>query len=76
MDCLFSRRIRPFVSQNTVVLDIVDNSKDISKNLKMCGDCHAAIALISKILQRTIVVRDAKVFHSFEDGVCRCNGKY
>eukprot|EP00026_Physarum_polycephalum_P001143 Phypoly_transcript_01144.p1 GENE.Phypoly_transcript_01144~~Phypoly_transcript_01144.p1 ORF type:complete len:1168 (+),score=70.91 Phypoly_transcript_01144:126-3629(+) len=48
----------------------------ISKNLRMCGDCHAAIALISKVLQRKIVVRDAKIFHSFEDGKCQCNGKY
>eukprot|EP00026_Physarum_polycephalum_P001283 Phypoly_transcript_01284.p1 GENE.Phypoly_transcript_01284~~Phypoly_transcript_01284.p1 ORF type:complete len:1084 (+),score=72.14 Phypoly_transcript_01284:226-3477(+) len=48
----------------------------ISKNLRMCGDCHAATALISRVLQRTIVVRDAKIFHMFEDGKCRCNNQY
>jgi hypothetical protein len=42
----------------------------------MCGDCHAATALISKVLQRSIVVRDAKIFHAFEDGKCQCNGQY
>lgn len=42
----------------------------------MCGDCHAAITLISKVLQRTIIVRDAKIFHRFEDGKCQCGGKY
>lgn len=40
---------------------------DISSNLRMCGDCHAATALISKILQRIIVVRDAKIFHKLAE---------
>jgi len=48
----------------------------IVKNLRMCGDCHDTTALISKIEKRRIVVRDAKVFHHFEEGKCSCGGLY
>ncbi|KAF0928546.1 hypothetical protein E2562_005992 [Oryza meyeriana var. granulata] len=44
----------------------------IIKNLRVCGDCHDAIKYISKITDRGIVVRDAKRFHHFKDGVCSC----
>ena len=44
----------------------------IIKNLRVCGDCHAAIKFISKIVEREIVVRDAIRFHHFKDGVCSC----
>lgn len=48
----------------------------IVKNLRMCGDCHETTAIISKIVQRKIVVRDARVFHQFENGKCKCGGVY
>eukprot|EP01018_Ginkgo_biloba_P007965 Gb_22613 [translate_table: standard] len=44
----------------------------ISKNLRVCGDCHTATKFISKIVEREIVVRDANRFHHFKDGVCSC----
>ncbi|CBI34855.3 unnamed protein product, partial [Vitis vinifera] len=44
----------------------------ITKNLRICGDCHNAIKLISKIVNRVILVRDMHRFHRFEDGVCSC----
>ncbi|CAA6659690.1 unnamed protein product [Spirodela intermedia] len=44
----------------------------IFKNLRVCGDCHAATKLISKIVDREIVVRDSKRFHHFKDGACSC----
>ncbi|KAL6001330.1 hypothetical protein ACLOJK_007064 [Asimina triloba] len=44
----------------------------IFKNLRICGDCHTAIKLISKITGRKIIVRDTKRFHHFEDGLCSC----
>ncbi|GLJ10990.1 hypothetical protein SUGI_0139680 [Cryptomeria japonica] len=44
----------------------------ITKNLRMCGDCHHAIKFISKIVQREIVVRDANRFHNFKNGSCSC----
>ncbi|XP_052196572.1 pentatricopeptide repeat-containing protein At3g26782, mitochondrial [Diospyros lotus] len=44
----------------------------VIKNLRVCGDCHTAIKLISKIVNREIVVRDSKRFHHFRDGLCSC----
>ncbi|KAL8547154.1 hypothetical protein ACS0TY_006756 [Phlomoides rotata] len=44
----------------------------IMKNLRMCDDCHSAAKYISKLTNRTIVVRDVNRFHSFRDGFCSC----
>ncbi|KAF8724022.1 hypothetical protein HU200_021029 [Digitaria exilis] len=44
----------------------------IMKNLSTCLDCHAAIKMISKIVDRDIIVRDSRRFHHFKDGVCCC----
>jgi pentatricopeptide repeat protein len=44
----------------------------IFKNLRVCGDCHTATKFIAKIVERTIIVRDANRFHHFEDGACSC----
>ncbi|KAF5746027.1 pentatricopeptide repeat-containing protein [Tripterygium wilfordii] len=44
----------------------------INKNLRACVNCHAATKLISKLVKREIVVRDANRFHHFKDGSCSC----
>ncbi|XP_073032301.1 putative pentatricopeptide repeat-containing protein At3g08820 [Primulina eburnea] len=44
----------------------------IVKNLRVCGDCHTVIKLISKITGREIIVRDTNRFHHFIDGLCSC----
>ncbi|CAL2249528.1 unnamed protein product [Prunus armeniaca] len=44
----------------------------ITKNLRACVNCHSATKLISKLVNREIVVRDAKRFHHFKDGSCSC----
>lgn len=44
----------------------------ITKNLRVCGDCHSATKFISKIVGREIIVRDANRFHHFKDGLCSC----
>ncbi|KAJ4704319.1 Pentatricopeptide repeat-containing protein [Melia azedarach] len=44
----------------------------IAKNLRVCGDCHQAIKLISKITGREIIVRDNNRFHCFIEGSCSC----
>lgn len=44
----------------------------IIKNLRICVDCHAAMKLISSILQRNLVIRDMNRFHQFQDGTCSC----
>lgn len=45
----------------------------IVKNLRVCGDCHAVIKVISKIESRVIVVRDPSRFHHFKGGSCSCD---
>lgn len=44
----------------------------VSKNLRVCNDCHSATKLISKVVDREIVVRDVRRFHHFKDGACSC----
>ncbi|VFQ70810.1 unnamed protein product [Cuscuta campestris] len=44
----------------------------ITKNLRVCVDCHSAIKFISGIVGREIIVRDNNRFHHFKDGVCSC----
>ena len=40
----------------------------ITKNLRICGDCHSAIKFISRIVGREIFVRHNHHFHCFKDG--------
>ncbi|XP_011626245.2 pentatricopeptide repeat-containing protein At2g01510, mitochondrial-like [Amborella trichopoda] len=44
----------------------------ITKNLRICGDCHSATKFISKIVEREIIVRDMNRFHHFKHGECSC----
>ncbi|KAK7260285.1 hypothetical protein RIF29_26213 [Crotalaria pallida] len=45
----------------------------IVKNLRVCGDCHTVLKLISTITNREIYVRDTSRYHHFKDGSCSCN---
>ncbi|XP_057825107.2 pentatricopeptide repeat-containing protein At3g12770 isoform X1 [Cryptomeria japonica] len=44
----------------------------VTKNLRVCGDCHIATKFMSKIAKREIIVRDTNRFHHFKDGLCSC----
>lgn len=44
----------------------------ISRNLRMCSDCHTYTKLISSIYEREITVRERNRFHHFKDGTCSC----
>ncbi|KAI0504021.1 hypothetical protein KFK09_014968 [Dendrobium nobile] len=44
----------------------------IKKNIRICGDCHSAIKLVSKVINREIIIRDAHRFHHFTAGKCSC----
>ncbi|KAK7309664.1 hypothetical protein RJT34_06577 [Clitoria ternatea] len=44
----------------------------ISRNLRMCNDCHTYTKFISMIYEREITVRDRNHFHHFKDGACSC----
>lgn len=47
----------------------------VFKNLRICGDCHAAVMFMSMAAEREVVVRDGRRFHHFKDGACSC-GNY
>lgn len=54
---------------------ISTSAKDVIrvvKNLRVCGDCHEAIKLISKVTGREIIIRDNNRFHCFSEGSCSC----
>ncbi|KAL5059938.1 hypothetical protein RYX36_031544 [Vicia faba] len=44
----------------------------IIQSHRVCGDCHNAIKLITKVTGREIVLRDASRFHHFKNGSCSC----
>ncbi|OVA03084.1 Pentatricopeptide repeat [Macleaya cordata] len=44
----------------------------VTKNLRVCNDCHSAFKFISSICGRKIVVRDGNRFHHFQAGSCSC----
>jgi hypothetical protein len=47
----------------------------ITKNLRICRDCHRYTALMARLLRRRVLVRDANRWHAFSaDGeACSCN---
>ncbi|MCE5166034.1 Pentatricopeptide repeat-containing protein, chloroplastic [Datura stramonium] len=59
-----------------VAFGLINSSKGetirISKNLRLCEDCHSFTKLISKYTNREILVRDINRFHHFRNGVCSC----
>ncbi|KAK7270293.1 hypothetical protein RIF29_23325 [Crotalaria pallida] len=44
----------------------------ITKNLRVCDDCHNFFKIASEVSQRALIVRDANRFHHFERGHCSC----
>ncbi|KAK1440341.1 hypothetical protein QVD17_06166 [Tagetes erecta] len=44
----------------------------VTKNLRICGDCHTVMKFVSRIYEREIVVRDVNRFHHFRNGSCSC----
>ncbi|RVW58527.1 Pentatricopeptide repeat-containing protein, chloroplastic [Vitis vinifera] len=44
----------------------------ITKNLRVCGDCHTVTKLISELTGREIIMRDIHRFHHFIKGFCSC----
>ena len=44
----------------------------ITKNLRICGDCHEFGKYVSKLVGREIVLRDGSRFHHFVNGLCSC----
>ncbi|KAJ8761985.1 hypothetical protein K2173_006587 [Erythroxylum novogranatense] len=46
----------------------------VTKNLRVCGDCHEMAKFMSSKTKREIVLRDSNRFHHFKDGICSCRG--
>lgn len=44
----------------------------LTKNLRICADCHTIIKFISKIRNREIIVKDASRYHHIKYGKCSC----
>ncbi|XP_076901505.1 pentatricopeptide repeat-containing protein At1g34160-like [Bidens hawaiensis] len=56
------------------LIKISDESSSIhvNKNLRICGDCHEFMKLVSRAYEREIIVRDRTRFHRFKHGLCSC----
>ncbi|KAH6834651.1 Tetratricopeptide repeat superfamily protein [Perilla frutescens var. hirtella] len=64
-------------SERLAIVFGIINSPDgttirVTKNLRVCVDCHTVTKFMSKILNREIIVRDLVRFHHFKDGECSC----
>ncbi|XP_074335745.1 pentatricopeptide repeat-containing protein At3g14330 [Apium graveolens] len=44
----------------------------ITKNLRVCLDCHIWMKYVSKVMNRVIILRDTNRFHHFKQGSCSC----
>ncbi|XP_052169592.1 putative pentatricopeptide repeat-containing protein At3g23330 [Oryza glaberrima] len=44
----------------------------ISKNFRMCMECHSSIKFISRDMNREIFVSDGCTYHHFQNGSCSC----
>jgi pentatricopeptide repeat protein len=48
----------------------------VSKNLRICIDCHTFAKHLSKYYKRRFIISDKAFKHVFYDGKCTCNDKY
>ncbi|KAK9270931.1 hypothetical protein L1049_026518 [Liquidambar formosana] len=48
----------------------------ISKNIRMCIDCHTSAKLITKFDDREIFVKDVSFYHHLKDGLCSCQDRW
>ncbi|KAJ7958700.1 Pentatricopeptide repeat-containing protein [Quillaja saponaria] len=44
----------------------------VVNNLRICGECHLTMKLISQAYGREIIIRDNYRFHRFQNGYCSC----
>ena len=48
----------------------------VTKNLRMCGDCHTFAKYVSLHCKRTLNISDRAFKHVFSNGKCSCGDKY
>lgn len=44
----------------------------VFNNIRMCGDCHSTMKLLSMAYSRDMVIRDSNRFHHIRGGSCSC----
>ncbi|KAL9679426.1 hypothetical protein QQ045_017286 [Rhodiola kirilowii] len=44
----------------------------VTKNHRVCRNCHETAKIISKMVGREIILKDPKCFHHFNNGHCSC----
>jgi hypothetical protein len=60
----------------TALLEPGTHDIEVTKNLRMCWDCHTFSEHLSRYTQRTLIISDNSFQHVFSNGKCSCNGKY
>ncbi|XP_022736396.1 pentatricopeptide repeat-containing protein At3g47530 isoform X2 [Durio zibethinus] len=45
----------------------------VTKNLRICVDCHNFAKFLSGVYNREVIIRDRTRFHHFRNGRCSCN---
>ncbi|PIA59269.1 hypothetical protein AQUCO_00400276v1 [Aquilegia coerulea] len=48
----------------------------VTKNLRVCRSCHSLAKIISKTVEREIILKVPGCFHHFKDGLCSCGDFY
>lgn len=48
----------------------------VTKNLRMCNDCHTTSKILSKTEKREIILQDSCCIHHFKDGLCSCGDMF
>ncbi|XXG41625.1 hypothetical protein AAC387_Pa01g2056 [Persea americana] len=75
-DCRKENNVESHSEKLAIAFGIINTSPGttlrISKNLRICGDCHNFTKSVSKITNREIIMRDLSRFHHFKDGSCSC----
>ncbi|XP_072974282.1 pentatricopeptide repeat-containing protein At3g49710 [Typha angustifolia] len=70
------KRLRHHSEKLAVAFGLISTGEGVPilviKNLRICGDCHNAIKIISAIAGREITIRDGHRFHCFREGSCSC----
>ncbi|KDP30372.1 hypothetical protein JCGZ_17101 [Jatropha curcas] len=69
-------RLKAHSQKLAIALALINTSQGIpiriSRNVRMCNDCHTYTKFISRIYTREIIIRELNRFHHFKNGACSC----
>ncbi len=81
-DITYEEKIRRLLSHSEklataeALIEGGDHDVEITKNLRMCEDCHEYAKLLSLYYKRRLLITDKAFNHIFENGKCSCNNNY